>query len=318
MVYKSVKISLYLMLTFALICGMFFATSGFSLVSGNMALAASGTYKITYTEVGAVDAIKQYNGTTETTITEIVETSYTAETGKVYLYNLEKAGYTFDGWFENNTLNKINSKEEAPSGAFYYYINSSRQEDITVFPEFSATPYDIIYHNIEGITERNPNPSTYTTDKSWKLEKVTKLGYDFLGWYTDEGFNQKLINNTIEEGSMGEINLYAKFQIQTCVITYNYGDYEEVSLQYNDTITESMLPTPQREGYIFDGWWTTAGYTTKVNAGDPIKKNMHLHAKWIKIENPLWKWFTFGGMGLVVVFTCAWFIVFNRNKAGLE
>ena len=313
--YKSVKISLYLFFAFAVFCAMF-GVSTFSLNNNNMAFADATTYKITYTEVDGVDSITRYNGSTESVVDEITPTTYTAETGKVYLYNLTKQGYTFEGWFEGNTLNKINTKEEAPSGVFYYYINSSMQEDITVFPEFSATPYDIVYHNVEGLTEKNPNPATYTTDKGLTLEKVTKLGYDFLGWYTDENFTQKITK--IDVGQMGEVNLYAKFQIQTCIITFKYGDYEDISLQYNDKITQEMLPTPVRNGYTFEGWYTTAGYVNKVQAGDTVKKSISLYAKWSKIENPLWKWFTFGGMGVVVVFTCAWFIVFNKSRSSLE
>ena len=262
---------------------------------------------ITDTNATSYDGTNEYNNQT------VAPTAFTSETGKVYLYNLNRFGYTFEGWCYN-TFSEITSFDVAPSGTKYYYINSSVAKNIIVFPMFEPVSYNIFYNNTDDST--NENPLTYTLEDEITLSAPIKQGYDFVGWYRDSEFTQRI--NTIEKGTTGDISLYAKFVIKDCVITFKYGDYDDINLKFGDEITENMLPTPERKGYTFEGWYTTNGFVTKVDAGFVVNRDISLYARWTKIENPMWKWFTFGGMGIVVILTCVWFIVFNRTKGELE
>ena len=282
--------------------------------SNEKAVADSTIYTITYSEVDDVDIIKQYDGTNEAVVTSIANTQYTQDSGKVYLYNVSKEGYNFESWWYG-TLNEITTFDVAPSGTRYYYINSSTlKQSITVYPDYSPIQYSITYHNMEGA--QNPNPATYTIETEMDYRNASKNGYNFIGWYLDDGFTNKVTR--IELGTKGDLEVYAKFEVKDFVLTYMYGDYEPITLKFGDVVTQEMLPTPEKEGFIFEGWYTTKGYVNQVCVGDTITRDISLYAKWSKIENPLWRWFTFGGMGLVVVLTCGWFILFNKTKTSLD
>lgn len=43
------------------------------------------------------------------------------------------------------------------------------------------------------------------------------------------------------------------------------------------------LPTPERDGYIFAGWFTDSALTKPFDASTPIRSNMTLYAKWVEV-----------------------------------
>ncbi len=118
-----------------------------------------------------------------------------------------------------------------------------------------------------------------------------KEGYTFGGWYTDKGcenpfdFNVQVKANT---------TLYAKWSANTYQVNYqidgaSYTPEEHLqSYVYGAGIT---LPVPVREGYAFEGWYTSSSYTGekqtvigKTEAGDKI-----YYARWKDIEKPVIK-----------------------------
>lgn len=310
---KTSKLMFMLVISLIALFGAMTLSLSFNINNEAKVFADSTIYTITYSDIDDVDTITQFDGTNETAVSTIVQTQYTADSGKVYLYNVTKEGYNFDSWWYG-TLSEVTTYDVAPSGTRYYYINSSLKQNIIVKPEYSAIQYTITYHNMEGA--ENPNPAVYTIETDLQFRNASKNGYTFLGWYLDEDFTHRV--TSIDAGTTGNYVVYAKFELKDFVISYMYGDYEDVTLKFGDEITDEMLPTPERKGYIFEGWYTTKGYVNQVKAGDIINRDLSLFAKWSKVENPLWKWFTFGGMGVVTILVCVWFIVFNKTKSGLD
>ena len=314
---KIHKVSVLTFLFCMVVFGVLTVSTPFALQNNAKANADPTVYTITYSDVDDVTVIKQFDGTNETVVTEITNTQYTQDTGKVYLYNVSKEGYNFDSWWYG-ALSEVTTFDLAPSGTRYYYINSSLMQNITVYPDYSPIQYNIIYHLTEGA--QNPNPATYTIETALEFRNASKTGYNFGGWYLnyseiDETFSNKI--TSIPQGSMGNIEVYAKFEIKDFTITYKYGDYEPITLKFGDAITADMLPTPERAGYTFEGWYTTKGYVYQVQEGDTIARDLSLYAKWSKIENPVWKWITFGGMGFVVLLTLGWFVIFSKTRQNL-
>ena len=48
--------------------------------------------------------------------------------------------------------------------------------------------------------------------------------------------------------------------------------------EYNTTITE--LPTPEREGYTFAGWYTDQYGGTKTEVGQAVRESVTYYAHW--------------------------------------
>lgn len=287
-----------------------------------VAKADTTNYTITFdtSDWEDITSITLWNGTAfvEQTSTANIIYSYTDgdPSQKVWLYSLTKSGYQFAGW-----LASIYESAKYDSEVGAYYIDSDLKKDLTLYADFDAVEYNITYsyyyvddedHSIPLYDVTNENPNKYTTDKGLELRRPSKTGFTFLGWYTEAEFINPI--ESILKGTIGDFSLFAKFEVKECVLSYAYGGYEDIHLKYGNVVTQEMLPTPIREGFEFEGWYTEAGFITQVEAGYEIEDNVMLYPKWKKIENPIWKPLTFGGMGLVLILTGVWFLIFRKNK----
>lgn len=110
----------------------------------------------------------------------------------------------------------------------------------------------------------------------------TATGYDFKGWYTDEG-----LTNAAEAGVTISSNttLYAKWTAQVYEIKYpgfdgTHGDNHPTRHTYGNATT---LVNPTKDGYTFAGWYNnidcTGSVITEIGA-EQITANINLYAKW--------------------------------------
>ena len=182
--------------------------------------------------------------------------------------NPTKEGYTFDGWYwDKDVWSKpftANSLMDAP-------ISS----DMSVHAKFSAIEYEITYENDGGT---HSNPVSYTVEDSFALSAAEKIGYTFVGWYSDAAYTTKI--ESVSEGSKGAITLYAKFEINNYTISYgNTMDAVNSNVtSYNvntDTITLSNL---SKTGYVFEGWYNGEEKVTEIAKGST--GDITLTAKW--------------------------------------
>ena len=182
--------------------------------------------------------------------------------------NPTKEGYTFDGWYwDKDVWSKpftANSLMDAP-------ISS----DMSVYAKFSAIKYDITYENDGGT---HSNPVSYTIEDSFALSAAEKIGYTFVGWYSDAAYTTKV--ESVSAGSKGAITLYAKFEINNYTISYgNTKDAENNNVtSYNvntDTITLSDL---SKTDYVFEGWYNGEEKVTEIAKGST--GDITLTAKW--------------------------------------
>ncbi|MCM1172846.1 MAG: leucine-rich repeat protein, partial [Clostridium sp.] len=97
--------------------------------------------------------------------------------------------------------------------------------------------YNIAYE-LNGGTNNSLNPVSYKTDTDViVLRDATRVGYSFLGWYTDSGFTNKI--SQIDASCTGNITLYAKWEWKTYDITYEAD--ENTSVDINNVFTEEEL-----------------------------------------------------------------------------
>lgn len=158
-----------------------------------------------------------------------------------------KAGYTFAGWYMDVACT-------TPFDFAAYMANKDR-EDITVYAKFDIISTTITYmvdgsvyntYTAEGITGTDP---AYVP---------VKAGYIFDGWYTNAvctiafDFDAYMANE-----NRTDITVYAKFRtLYNITYVVNGADSEIESTQATSGTTV-VLPTPERENYIFMGWYET-------------------------------------------------------------
>nr|MCR5741367.1 InlB B-repeat-containing protein [Gammaproteobacteria bacterium] len=177
-----------------------------------------------------------------------------------------KVGYQFLGWYNGDT--KVSEDT---------IVNSN----LTLVSKFEIITYTITY-KLDGGVNDGSNPSTYTINtETITLKDATKEDYNFIGWYSDSEYKNEV--ETINKGSTGNLNLYAKFEAQTYTITYNLdGGTNDSSnpssyTKNSETIT---LKDASKDYYDFKGWYSDSEFNTKVESiAKGSKGNITLYAK---------------------------------------
>lgn len=196
---------------------------------------------------------------------------YTIETETLELLSPTSNGFTFLGWFTDNTYeNKIEVIETGSTG------------HLNLYAKWEVTRYSITYHLNDGInSENNPTEYTYFTN-TIILQNPLKVGYDFIGWCRDESFNN--ITTEIIKGSCENIDLYAKWKVIDYVITYFISDSVENSnnpTTYNIETETIVLQTPTLLGYDFIGFYSEDIFKNKITVIETGSfGDIELYAKW--------------------------------------
>lgn len=199
-------------------------------------------------------------------------TSYTIESSTFTLKEATRNGYTFAGWYQTAAgfSNKITS------------INKGTYGNLTLYAKWKPISYSITY-NLDGGTNPESNPSTYTIESSFTLASPTKQGYTFLGWFNN---NDEQVTS-INAGTTGAILLTAHWNegnAYTITLDPTGGVVSETLINVNYDHTY-FLPSPTKLGYTFEGWFD--GSTQISNDGTwkyTTSKTLTAHWKIINYE----------------------------------
>ena len=174
------------------------------------------------------------------------------------------------------------------------YINGDGAEEKTAssgrgrvtMPEY----YAITYH-LNGGENSSNNQASYRAGYSYNYIYSPKQrpGYNFTGWYYDEGLTELLGTNGygyLPSDTTGNLDLYAGWTPIVYQITYRLNGGTNVADQVTSYTIETdtfALLEPTKEGYVFGGWYTDAAFTNPVTV---IEKgstgNKALYAKWVE------------------------------------
>lgn len=211
--------------------------------------------------------------------------TYTIENDTIVLQSPQKRGYTFDGWFTD--MYYTEEITEIPAGSHTV---------VDIQAKWTIVHYTITYENCEGLV--NNNPETYTVEDNFAFEEIEKLGHNYHGLFAESTFvNQK---SGIEQGSVGDIVLYAKYTVNSYDLWMDGKENPEYTVSFDvvggnetyetQTISASTGLTypgsPTKAGYIFAGWYDNAEYTGASFAfNEEVNRNVSLFAKWVSSEN---------------------------------
>ena len=195
------------------------------------AIFEEATYKINYNLAGG----KVTNNPTTYTISSD------------YVFNKPtKEGYKFVGFYTED--GKLVESTLGLSGNLY------------LTAKYEAITYNITYTSDLSI-DINLLPKVYSKDNVVNFDSLTKLGYEFMGWY----LNGKLVTSTLN--MTGDIKLEARFKIIEYKITYvlnGANNHQDNPLKY--TIKDELtFKAPTKAGYTFNGWYIS-GTDTKVES----------------------------------------------------
>ena len=185
-------------------------------------------------------------------------------------YSVTAADTTSPPW-EAIPANEIGNtynleKSVASTGAHYVWFKDSNNKVIKKSIIVTFT-YNINYYDVGGTafsgTHAQHYPKTYNYGTGVTLDTPTKVNYSFAGYYLNQDGTGNAIAS-ISDTQGGDINLYAKWNIKSHIVTYDYITNGGTSLSGSSTesvleganINLSYLSTSEKEGYEFVGWST--------------------------------------------------------------
>ena len=232
--------------------------------------------------------------------------TYNIESATITLSDITSPGYTFEGWYTDETF------EEQVD-----FISEGSFGDIELFAKWTPTEYSVNYV-LDGGINAEANPFVYTVetlggaDGVIPLEDPTKYtifsvnadgtvtyhAYEFLGWYKDSGFRQRISELSL---ALGNVTLYAKWnessetkteQVYTRSGNYIYfGEYPQTIKASNVSIIST---TPDTDGYYLgsDGERYAKVVADPCNSGYKFSDNSSVtsgNTYYFKVEPIRWR-----------------------------
>lgn len=129
-----------------------------------------------------------------------------------------------------------------------------------LYAAYEDTASSISYH-LDGGTNNPLNPDAYTiVSPSIGLREPEKAGYRFTGWFTDAGLTAPI--RSIAHGSVGDIDLYAGWEVINYNIYYTAGDGSVPDGSPKTyTVLDAVSPGPPQYGGGSGTWYTDSMFT---------------------------------------------------------
>ena len=190
----------------------------------------------------------------------------------------DRTGYTFKGWTYYLLKDESN---------IFSYTEADRYDGATMpesalvavatFEPKTDIPYTLNFYlqNEDGTYPETPNESVVHRGTAYKYfvpdETLVpdKIGYRHPGYAAIH----------IRPDGTGGQNYYYSRAPYTLTLNSN-GQVSTVPYRYGDQL-DRLNDAPTRLGYIFDGWYTDAVYTTKFTETKMPAKDFTLYAKWV-------------------------------------
>lgn len=190
----------------------------------------------------------------------------------IYLKDPTKEDCGFVGWYTSADL----------SGESTRGISQGSMGKITFYASWK-TAYKIDYE-LNGGTNNEENASTYEPGQELSLLAPTRDGYEFLGWYSDSAFENKI--EKISADATGAKKIYAKWTPCENILSYDgnggSGIMTSVTL-YTDEEFRLDINLFKKTECTFAGWSTTPNGEVEYLNGSSFKmgpSDITLYAVW--------------------------------------
>ena len=184
-----------------------------------------------------------------------------------------KTGYTFDGWFLDETLTKKVDNDSLVTIPNHH----------TLYAKWTANKYKVTF-DANGGKNLEISDKLVTYDSEYGiLPNVTKDGFNFIGWFTTKNEDGEQIRVDDIVKIVDDITVYAHYSYIDYNLMFNTNGGEPLNDKVvHYTAKYGELPIPVKSGYAFDGWFLDSALSEKVDADTIVKTlgNHTIYAKW--------------------------------------
>ena len=224
--------------------------------------------------------------------TEQTSLAQTCSYGSSYTYKSlpSKTGHSVDGWWANSS----GTGTQYTAGGSFSNLSTTDGDTISRYAKSTPNTYTVAYNANGGTGAPSSQTKTYGVSLTLSSTKPTKsfqLTYDPRSGTLPTGITNPVTKScTFNNWKATDGTTYASGG------TYTKNEGTTLTAQWtNPTLDE--LPTPTRNGYRFNDWYTAATGGTKVSARTTMSGNMTIYAHWV--EQVELKYNTNGGSGSV-------------------
>jgi len=185
-----------------------------------------------------------------------------------------RAGYNFAGWYLDENFGELFSLTGAEA--------TMPSRNITLYAKWDALQYNLLF-NANGGSVSTSSKTVLSDVAIGTLPTPTRQYYTFNGWYTAASGGTKVTENT-SFARTSDLTLYAQWTLNSFVVTFNAngGSVGTSTLRAYCGQKLGSLPTPSRDYYTFNGWYTASSGGTKVTADTvyTVANNITVYAQW--------------------------------------
>ncbi len=179
----------------------------------------------------------------------------------------EITGYSFDGWYLDETCNTP------------FDFNAAVTQDYTLYPKYTKSTVTVSFNSNGGSAVNKIQVPGRTVIS--KPDDPQRNGFTFEGWYTDLTFNTAFdFSKPVNEDTI----LYAKWNAAqsrfTVLFMLNNATYDFRYVNNGELLAK---PTdPQRNGFVFKGWFTDEALTVPYDFTKPVENDFQLYGKMVR------------------------------------
>lgn len=179
--------------------------------------------------------------------------------------------YAFDGWYLDSDYTTPVDFENRPE--------PDEGSNIHIYAKWKTAVYTVRFFNddgsvIDGVSEQQVEYGN-TASKPANPERD---GFTFNGWYVDG------VPYDFTEAITRDINVYAYWNQIAYSVKFVDTDgtvLDEQTVSHNET--PGYPSEPQKEHFVFKGWYADSTYTTLFDFGAPVTKDTVIYAKWASV-----------------------------------
>ena len=320
--------SIYSILVTVLLCLCLFVGGGF--LSMRVAFADGTTPEITVYRIEYLDSDEAHTPLTvsnpETVsvadLPLVLENPTPTQTGYIFGY----WGFNKDADLPTTRNDKYeltasDVREHAEGDLVKIYAYWELEEYSLAF-SYSGVEYGTVT-SATGFAELNNKVTATTNIDLTKPEYQPKCaGHEFLGWYSDPNYENKITRLT---GITGDTRLYGKFAKLDYRITFadetlgldSIAFRSGMDYAYDRNGQKGLLTNivPKKDGYSFAGWYTTEDCRegTQVGKFYLFTAPVTLYAKWEKQPNAIWLYISGGCCVLITAGFVSWYAISKRK-----
>ena len=211
------------------------------------------------------------------------------------------AGNKAVSWLSSDrSVATVNSNGEvtalADGTAVIRVITAHGSKEATCTVTVKTATYTIVYDANGGSGTMEPSTHVYGVEKPLNDNTFTRIGYSFSGWSTDPVATEPAFANlqtviNVSETDGDVVRLYAIWSPMEYSLRYDPcgGTVDSDSIQVVFGKPIGPLAVPQREGYVFDGWFSNRENGIRITAETVINADSPstLYAHWIRLSAPV-------------------------------